>query len=89
MPRARLYRRQAEVVPQLDQLRPLAFYADTHDLLVSAVHVFPDDYGHGIAVSFLTASGSVNVLLPPELASQLGGGLSKLSKLSRAQEGAD
>jgi hypothetical protein len=79
MPRARLYRRQAEVQPQLDQVRPLTFYTDTADLLVNAVHLFVADEGHGIAVSFLTAHGSVNVLLPPELAAQLGAGLSKLA----------
>jgi hypothetical protein len=83
MAKARLYRRHTPQ-PSIAQLRPLSFYADAADLLVSAVHVFRDDDGHGIAVSFLLGCGSVNVLLPPELAAQVGEGLSKLSRtLSR------
>jgi hypothetical protein len=68
MAKARLHRRYTPQLEQLDQLRPLSFYADRAELQVNALHVFPDDDGHGIAISFLTAHGSVNVLLPPELA---------------------
>jgi hypothetical protein len=88
MAKARFYR-QHTPQPAIDQLRPLSFHSDAADLLVSAVHVFPAD-GAGIAVSFLLGCGSVNILLPPELAAQVGAGLTKLSRtLSRAGDGAD
>ena len=57
--------------PFLDSLKPVqTFKSDEYELLVHTVHCFvePDH----VALSLLTAAGSVNVKLPLRLAEQLG-----------------
>jgi len=62
---------------QLNGIRPLVFYADANELDVDHVHVFPSK--DSIAVCFFTALGSVNVLLPLQLAREIGTGLLQLT----------
>jgi hypothetical protein len=62
-------------------VRPMVFHADADDLHVASVHVFESD--GGVALSFITNIGSVNVLLPPQLAHELGHGLLRLTATSQ------
>ena len=72
-PRRRIPRREGII----DNLRPLTFQAAADlDLDVESVHLFPEQ--NGIALGFTTGRGSINVLLPRQLASDLGDGLSWL-----------
>ncbi len=63
-------RRQQDVI---DSFRPLTFQADRPDFDVSIVHVFPER--DGIVLSLRTGCGTINVVLPPKLAHELGDGL--------------
>jgi hypothetical protein len=58
-------------------MQPLPFTTDRSDLDCSVVHVFDTDDGN-IVLSFLTARGSITVMLPPHLASDMANGVSKL-----------
>ncbi len=78
MSRTVTLRRQWRDPPDpVDGIRPLTFYADANALDVEAVHVFPAD-GH-VALSFITALGSVNVRLPLTLAQEVGSGMLRLT----------
>lgn len=57
--------------PTIRSLQPLIFYADASDIDVSAVHVFADPNEDGICYGFVTACGTVNLILPRKLARQL------------------
>jgi hypothetical protein len=71
-------RRQWRARPDpIDGIRPMVFSADASDLAVSDVHVFPLE--DCIALSFITALGSINVTLPAQLAREIGSGLLRLT----------
>jgi hypothetical protein len=73
-------RRQQHVRQQhIDALRGMTFASDDGHLWVDTVNLFTPDAG-GIALSLQTRDGTVNLLLPPSLAAQVGAGLSKLSR---------
>lgn len=63
--------------------QPLTFRTDTAELNVNTVHIFAhrDDerYRYGgvetVAISFVTGTGSVNVLMPQKLAEQMSDGI--------------
>jgi hypothetical protein len=61
----------------IDGIRPMVFHADADDLHVHSVHMFDTDTG--VALSFITSVGSVNVQLPAQLAQELGNGLMRLA----------
>lgn len=71
--RPRIKRRLPD--PNIRSLQPLLFFADASDLDVSAVHVFSDPDEDGIALGFVTGSGTINVKLPRKLARRLIDGL--------------
>jgi hypothetical protein len=77
MEQATLRRRWRTRPDPIDGVRPLVFHADADDLHVASVHVFDSD--GGVALSFITSIGAVNVLLPPQLAHDLGHGLLRLT----------
>jgi hypothetical protein len=59
------------------ELRPLTFATDSSDIDCAVVHVFDDEAGN-IALSFVTARGSIVVRLPPGLAADMANGVTKL-----------
>ena len=67
----------------IDTMKGMSFESDDHDLLVNTVHVFSSP--PNIAVSFAVAAGSINVVLPPRLADQLGEALRRSAAAEIAQ----
>ena len=78
--RVRYPQRQAVI----DSMQGLSFQSDEHELLVNTVHVFAAP--PNIAVSFAVAAGSINVVLPPKLADQLGEALRRSAAAEIAQQ---
>ena len=77
MDHVRLRRQLHRQRQHLAELQPLQFQSDRADIDVSVVHVFDTDSGD-IVLSFVTATGSITVTLPPGLAAEMAAGVTKL-----------
>jgi hypothetical protein len=63
----------------IDRLRPLTYdAAGKSDLDIVHVHLFPE--GARISLSLVTNTGTATFLMPPQLARELGDGLTWLSE---------
>jgi hypothetical protein len=70
-------RRRLHQQQHITEMSPLTFQSDSAEIDVGTVHVF-DDYDGSIAIALVTGTGTTTLRLPPDLASDLAAGVTKL-----------